>query len=235
MRRYRKFFPNKNSLLPVIHVRSYEQALENVKIARGEGADGVFFISHGHVSDDYVAACQSFIKTEFPDLWSGVNFLSCCIAAAVSKLPMKANGLWSDGHDITEAVSAEVPLDRYLNSSGFSAKVEWEGLYFGGVAFKYQTQPKNLAEFTKKAARYVNVVTTSGDATGKPPSVEKITIMRKAIPDFPLAIASGMTPENVAHYKEIADCFLVSTGINKEGDFFHLDPRKVAIFKKNIS
>jgi predicted TIM-barrel enzyme len=33
--------------------------------------------------------------------------------------------------------------------------------------------------------------------------------------DVPLAIASGTTPENVGGYLEIADCFLVATGISK--------------------
>ena len=41
----------------------------------------------------------------------------------------------------------------------------------------------------------------------------KIEIFRKAIGDKPMALASGITPENVMTYHEV-DCFLVATGIN---------------------
>ena len=45
--------------------------------------------------------------------------------------------------------------------------------------------------------------------------------MKAALGDVPLAIASGITPENVGCYLEIADCFLVATGISKS--FVDLD------------
>ena len=46
--------------------------------------------------------------------------------------------------------------------------------------------------------------------------------MKHAIGDSPLAIASGITLENVSQYLPIADCFLVATGISES--FFELDP-----------
>ena len=44
--------------------------------------------------------------------------------------------------------------------------------------------------------------------------------------DSPLAIASGITPENVLEYVAYVDYFLVATGISR--DFHHLDPEKMA-------
>ncbi|MCD4652389.1 hypothetical protein K8T06_00460 [bacterium] len=49
--------------------------------------------------------------------------------------------------------------------------------------------------------------------------------MKQAIEDFPFAIASGITTENVSDYLPFADCFLVVTGINR--DFHNLDPDQV--------
>nr|NIN71503.1 hypothetical protein [Gemmatimonadota bacterium]NIO31186.1 hypothetical protein [Gemmatimonadota bacterium] len=46
-----------------------------------------------------------------------------------------------------------------------------------------------------------------------------------AVGGFPLAIASGITPENVGDYLDVADCFLVATGISSS--FTELDPVKV--------
>jgi predicted TIM-barrel enzyme len=55
--------------------------------------------------------------------------------------------------------------------------------------------------------------------------VEKIARMKEAIGTHPLAIASGITPENVEQYLPIANCFLVATGISS--DFTTLDPSRV--------
>ncbi len=49
--------------------------------------------------------------------------------------------------------------------------------------------------------------------------------MKEAVVDFPLAIASGVTPENVSDYLDIADCFLVATGISR--NFSELDAEKL--------
>ena len=49
--------------------------------------------------------------------------------------------------------------------------------------------------------------------------------MKAALGDLPLAIASGITPENVRDYLPISDCYLVATGI---GDSFEeLNPVRV--------
>lgn len=49
--------------------------------------------------------------------------------------------------------------------------------------------------------------------------------MKQAIGEFPLAIASGITPENVSESLDIADCFLVAKGISTS--FTELDPVRV--------
>ena len=96
----------------------------------------------------------------------------------------------------------------------------WEGLYFGGVAFKYQREvpPEKLGDAAKLASKYMDVVTTSGPGTGRAAAVEKIATMKKALGDFPLAIASGITPDNAADFLPHADCFLVATGISSQFD-----------------
>lgn len=44
------------------------------------------------------------------------------------------------------------------------------------------------------------------------------------LPKFHLAIASGITPENIQDYLDFAGCFLVATGISKS--FEELDRDK---------
>ena len=78
----------------------------------------------------------------------------------------------------------------------------------------------------------MDVVTTSGPGTGWSASVEKIGAMKEALGDFPLAIASGVTPENVTDYLGIADCFLVATGISKS--FEELDASLLEALLKKV-
>ncbi len=50
--------------------------------------------------------------------------------------------------------------------------------------------------------------------------------MKEAIGDSPLAIASGIRPDNVTDYLDCADCFLVATGISRT--WTDLDPALTA-------
>lgn len=119
--------------------------------------------------------------------------------------------------------SGDIFVAEKINS--LRRRSEWQGLYFGGVAFKYQRPVLELEMAAMLAASYMDVITTSGPGTGLAAEVEKIRRMRAAIEDKPLAIASGITPENVKDYLGIADCFLVATGISR--DFVTLDPEKL--------
>jgi uncharacterized protein len=37
-----------------------------------------------------------------------------------------------------------------------------------------------------------------------------------------------VTPDNAAVYAADVDCFLVATGINRKGDFYNIDPARLA-------
>jgi predicted TIM-barrel enzyme len=78
----------------------------------------------------------------------------------------------------------------------------------------------------------MDVVTTSGPGTGLPANVEKISRMKQALGDFPLAIASGITSENIHKYLPYATCFLVATGISK--DFHSIDPERLRVLIENV-
>ena len=108
-----------------------------------------------------------------------------------------------------------------------SARTEsgFPGLYFGGVAFKYQRQVEDLERAAKISRTYLDVVTTSGPGTGRSASPDKILAMKGALGECPLAIASGITPQNIHSYLDHADCFLAATGISKS--FTELDAQLV--------
>ena len=211
MNRFRKRFTHRHVVLPVIHAESEEQTVRNVIVARNAGADGVFLINHA-VSDAGLLEIRTAVTKRFPDLWVGVNCLGLSLRQVFEIIPDDTDGLWADNAGIQEKSSFQDWAETVL---AIRNRRNWSGLYFGGVAFKYQRPVENLALAATIARQYMDVVTTSGPGTGWSASVEKIRAMKEALGDFPLAIASGVTPENVTDYLGIADCFLVATGISK--------------------
>jgi predicted TIM-barrel enzyme len=74
---------------------------------------------------------------------------------------------------------------------------------------------------------YMDAVCTSGPGTGKAADVSKIATMHKAVgSEGAIALASGVTAENVSTYLPYVDAFLVGTGI--EARFGVLDAAKLA-------
>ncbi len=206
---YRSTFPKKHTFLAVVHVEGGTQALRNARIARDEGADGVFLINH-EIAYPQLLECYQRVRRELPGFWIGLNCLDLG-PAALEFVPHSTEGLWIDNAMIVEGAEEQVKAAEFEQ---LRTEIGWEGIYFGGVAFKYQKPVKNVAEVALLAKPYVDVVTTSGPGTGEAADIGKIRLMKAALGDHPLAIASGITPENVGEYKPYIDCFLVATGVS---------------------
>jgi len=218
---FRQIFAHRHVVLPVIHVESEEQALRNTGIAREADADGIFLINH-RIDHLRLLAIHHRVFEEFPDWWIGVNCLDLDPKEVFALISDEVAGVWADNAAIDEHSSEQPIADEIAAARERSG---WRGLYFGGVAFKYQRPVEDLASAARIAMRYMDVVTTSGPGTGIAAAREKIVAMREAAGDFPLAIASGITPDNVGDYLEVADCFLVATGISRS--FSELDAEKL--------
>ena len=217
---YRARFGYRKTVFPVIHARRGDEVRKNVLIAKNAGADGVFLIAHGDMYDRELLDLAEDIRVNLV-VWTGVNCLSLIPFHAIRQSAGRVNGLWVDNAGVTPD-----------EESG--GQREWQALqaiphppiYFGGVAFKYQ-QPvmkRDLPALTKKARECMDVITTSGPGTGQAADIERVRIMHEAAEGHPIALASGITPENVADYLPYVSAFLVATGISR--DFHNLDPEK---------
>ena len=229
MSAYKKIFPKKHTFLAVVHAVGWEQAVRNTRVALDNGADGVFLINHGVEAFD-LYQWYGAVRLQHSKAWLGINYLGLDHNIdALNMLPPHLSGLWFDGAGEQESETPQnMLLHEFYRERG---KQAWDGLVFWGVAFKGQNQPENPRTAALIASTYVDVVTTSGDFTGKPPTVEKIRAMREGT-DFPLAIASGIHRYNVSEYLPHADCFLVATGISRS--FVELDPLKVQAFARQL-
>ncbi len=198
-------------LLAVVHAESKEQALRNTEIAFEGGAHGIFLINHD-IKWKGLIACYKHVREQYPHKWIGLNFLDLSSIAALEKvnnLTVPADGLWVDDGGITDAGCIDA---AYLSSQVYESG--WNGLLFGGVAFKGQSQIEYPGRAAELAAGCMDIITTSGYSTGIAADLSKIKLMHKGADGHPLAIASGITPENIREYMPYVDCFLVATGIS---------------------
>ena len=221
------------AILPVIHVLNNDQAYRNVCTALEEGAAGVFLINHDFEVERFLPIIRH-IRDSFPSLWLGVNFLAvtgkCAfpILGELEKANCPIDAYWADDGRIDESRDADdQPEAREILDT--KEACGWNGIYFGGVAFKKQREvkPEKILRAAQVAANYIDVVTTSGHATGEQTPQTKVAEFRTGVGQNALAIASGTTPENISLYRETVDAVLVATGINFVGDFYNIDPLKL--------
>lgn len=216
---------------PVIHVQDARQTLANISHAVRLGAPGIFLINHDFPYPEFLPILRA-VRSDCPDVWLGVNFLAQSGRVAFPVLGRLAaegciiDAYWADDACLDERQPVQTEAETI---AAIRAASGWRGLYFGGVCFKKQ-RPVDpaLNEHSARLARpFMDVVTTSGIATGAATDLTKIVDFRRGLGAAPLAIASGVTPDNAPHYAAGVDCFLVATGINRPGDFYNIDPARL--------
>ena len=228
---FHKFFKQIGPVvLPVIHVKNYFQVTENIHKIISEGAPGCFLINHDFGIDEFLPIITK-VRHKFPSLWLSINFLANTgkvafpILSELSSQGCEIDGYWADDACIDE--KGKNLEAKKINQ--IKKECKWQGLYFGGTAFKKQrvVLEDQYVNAAKYASKFMDVVTTSGVATGKEAKISKIQLFRSSIGDKPLALASGITVDNAKNYSEV-DCFMVATGINYDDNFYEIDPMKLS-------
>ncbi len=234
-KQFQAVFSNQGlAVLPVIHVLDNVQAEKNARLAFEAGCPGIFLINHDFSYPEFLPIIRH-VRQQFRDLWIGVNFLAATgkiafpILADLQNEGVRVDAYWADDARIDERQD----IDNQNEATEIQAirrQCGWGGLYFGGTAFKKQREvdPSGYSKSATLACDLMDVVTTSGIATGHSADICKIQTFRNACGDTPLALASGITPENVSEYLPYVDGVLVSTGINIKGDFYNIDPSRLA-------
>lgn len=188
---------------PVIHVRDPSQVVSQADMAVAAGADGVFLCDHGALFSVVVLSLEA-LKATHPTLWVGLNLLS-----GPKYTGPNVDAIWTD----YVPTSAERSRHAHLP-------------HFAGVMFKHQPQSPQLVY---RAQDLGAIPVTSGPATGAPPTVGHVQRVRALLtPGVPLGIASGLAPDNIESYLELANVFMVATGVSK--DFHTFDPGALSAF-----
>lgn len=228
---FRKHFKTVGPVvLPVIHVLDTPRTLRNVAEVIAAGAAGCFLINHDFEPERFLPIISD-VRAAYPSLWLGVNFLAVTgkhafpVLGKLSQAGVLVDGYWADDACIDEhGQNTEAQeIARVYDESG------WSGMYFGGTCFKKQREvaKEHYGNAAREACGFMDVVTTSGVATGQEADLSKIETFRSAIGETALALASGVTPDNARVYSDV-DCFMVATGINETNNFYDIHPEKLA-------
>jgi uncharacterized protein len=220
-------------VLSIIHPVSRDEALESLRVVTAAGAPGAFLVDEG-TDEAGVLALVREARERHPQLWIGVNLLSrrpaSALAVALRALDGRLDGLWSDYSGVDERADPQSRAGELLATRQI---LRWPGLYFGGVAFKYQREvPRaGLLSTALRATRYADVVCTSGLGTGRADDLDKVRLMRAGVGGSALALAShgvtvehardyashGVTVEHARDYATHVDALLVGTSIERDG------------------
>lgn len=208
-------------VMAVIHYEHDQQAIRNAAIAADAGCHGVFLIEMDG-RDELIDVAAVHIKQRHEGLTVGANRLaSLPDQALLRNAALGLDATWVDNPGVSSKGRGEHAWK--VNSALSIARPGH--LFFGSVAFKYQEHEPDPTKAARLVANLGWIATTSGSATGKAPDVEKLRSMKSAIGSAPLAVASGITPENVGEFAPHLDWVLVATGVSSS--FHEFDPARL--------
>lgn len=215
-------------ILPVIHHLNDAQAVSEAALAMEVGCDGVFLISHLGNNSALLPLAQRIQRMrthDRPPFQVGVNLLGVDPAFALRMAHFfEADMVWIDSPGVFSTGLNPIgqKLQAWYDAISRVSDIE----VFAGVAFKYQPSEPAPREAAAVARGSGFIPTTSGSATGEAPALGKIKDM--AVLGEKLAIASGMTVDNVSLFAPYLSHILVATGVSR--DEHHFDFEKLSAF-----
>jgi predicted TIM-barrel enzyme len=208
------------AILPVIHYADDSQALRNAERAFDAGCEGVMLIEMRGYNRPLVKAAAS-IKTRWPDKLVGVNFLNSEPDAPL-KTCAQIDMSWTDEQLTHSCRSPWLEARRTART----LRERSSHLFFCGVAFKYQQAEPDPVQAAVRAIAFGFIPTTSGAATGAPADASVVRDIRQGIGvNAPLALASGVTPENAGAFLPFVSHILVSSGVS--ASFHEFEPSRL--------
>ncbi|MFT4127074.1 MAG: BtpA/SgcQ family protein [Gordonia sp. (in: high G+C Gram-positive bacteria)] len=205
-------------IYPVVHINSTERAVAESLAALELGADGIYLIDHHNHDPGTTWQVFSEVDRRRPAAHIGVNLLGFStvevirqildahVSGALSRIP---DSVWLDDirhHGATDPDAALV----FARQAAPSLRI------VGGIAFKYTPTYTDDADQARAEVaaleNAVDVVTTSGSGTGSAPPVSKMRAIRAATVK-PIAVASGISIDNITDYAGLVDEILVASSV----------------------
>ncbi len=113
----------------------------------------------------------------------------------------------------------------------YRARIDSTALIFADIHVKHATpisQPDVVLAAEETAYRgRADALILTGATTGRAADLEQVRRVREAVPDRPIVIGSGITPDTIAAALEHADGVIVGTALKVDGQTTHpIDPER---------
>lgn len=208
-----------------------EMALKDARSLQEGGVDGILLENFGDAPyypdrvKPITVAAMSFIAANIVkaiDIPLGINVLRNDAVSALS-IAYIVGGKFIRVNVLTEAMITDqgiiqgkayevLRLKKILNSD---VKI------FADVHVKHATPIVNKS--IESSARdlvlrgLADAVIVTGEATGAQADMEKVLRVKRAIPETPVFVGSGVNKDNISHYLKVCDGVIVGTSLKVDG------------------
>jgi hypothetical protein len=207
-------------VFPVVHWHSLGQALDQAALCFRSGADGVFLIDMAVTSPDSVNEAAPELRRLHPRKLVGANYLAYMESPERAVRAAAQAGFGATWLDWA-GVDSRGPGKAAEEAAALARKVGDSHAVFAACAFKGQAPEPDPGAAAREIRALGWIPTTSGPGTGRAADPAKVRAIADAVGDWPVALASGVTPGNVGEYLAAgATCILAATGIERRSGEF---------------
>jgi len=173
------------------------------------------------------------IRRALPQATLGINVLkndaraalaiACAVGARFIRVNVHAGAVLAD-QGLVHSDAYNTLRDRRLLGSDIKIFADVGGKHAVPLA------PIDLEQHARDLTHrgLADGLVVSGQATGAVTPIEDVKRVRSAVPDVPLLVGSGVTPETAAELLLVADALIVGTTLKKDGDVTApVDPDRV--------
>ena len=220
-----------NILLPVLSCYNVEQFKKNIinlyPLILDNSVSGVFLLST-NTTIDVIADVYNWTKSTYPNIWIGINLIGENIFKVFKFIKnVNPDGIWIDNSYMNNISNMGIPE---LIQDQFE-QLNWNGLYFGGIMFKYQSNCNNYDEqILLNTHKYMDVLITSGNGTGIEIEESKLNYIYNNVKNnITIAVASGITEKNIKKIQNKSNIYVVRSSIVNENNDIDIEKLKELI------
>lgn len=219
-----------------------EGALEDAKALEAGGMDGCLVENYGDAPftpgavDPATVAAMAAVVAELRRVTAlpvGVNVLKNDARAALAVASATGAGFIRVNIHVGAVVADQgiIQGDAY-GTLRYRRMLSADVKIFADVLAKHGAPlaPLDVEQEARDAAYrgLADALIVSGKGTGEPTDLARLRMVRQAVPDRPVLVGSGATPETVRRLLEVADGVIVGTSIKRDGKLANpVDPARV--------
>lgn len=205
-------------IAPVIHILDEQQTWAELAKVHAAGVQKAWIIHHGGDDSLTMSIAQKSLRV-LPDLCVGVNLLNTQPRTAVYLAREHGiSNIWLDFAEIFDGCASEAAEEMLQMSMSVDMQI------YAGISFKYQPKDPSEMRTLERMLSYGWIPTTSGSSTGSPADERKLERLSNG-GTTPLAVASGVSIDNIAMTKQYCCEALVASSIAT--DEYHINVVKL--------